>query len=172
MTLSEDDCGKKQITSTTLLYPGLEIRLHQRRVLKEGMDVSLSRYDGVLTFPARHPGTSFSKEQIYEEVWHENSESCLSAISNTVSRIRQKIETDKDNPIYIYDKTEGQRRIFGTSTGFTVSPYFEQVDLDALLTSGLILARYLLLPADRRDNIAIGTIVTSIIFYRSGYEPQ
>lgn len=89
-------------TSNVLLYPGLEIRLHQRRVLKDGKDVHLSRYEyGVLIFLAQHPGTLFSKEQIYEKVWHESSESCLSAITNTVSRIRQKIEVNKDNPIYI-----------------------------------------------------------------------
>ena len=89
-------------TSNVLLYPDLEIRLHQRRVLKDGKDVHLSRYEyGVLIFLAQHPGTLFSKEQIYEEVWHESSESCLSAISNTVGRIRKKIETDKDTPVYI-----------------------------------------------------------------------
>lgn len=89
-------------TSNVLLYPDLEIRLHQRRVLKDGKDVHLSRYEyGVLIFLAQHPGILFSKEQIYEEVWHESSESCLSAISNTVGRIRKKIETDKDTPVYI-----------------------------------------------------------------------
>ncbi len=93
---------QRPFTSCVLLYPGLEIRLHQRRVLKDGKDVHLSRYEyGVLAFMAQHPGTLFSKEQIYEEVWHESSESCLSAISNTVGRIRQKIETDRNNPVYI-----------------------------------------------------------------------
>lgn len=93
---------QQPFTSCVLFYPSLEIRLHQHRVLKDGTDVHLSRYEyGVLIFLAQHPGTLFSKEQIYEEVWHESSESCLSAISNTVSRIRKKIETDKDNPVYI-----------------------------------------------------------------------
>ena len=102
MTLSDEVCWKEPVTSTTLFYPGLEIRLKQRRVLKNGKYIHLSRYEyEVLVFMAQHPGTLFSKEQIYEEVWHENSESCLSAITNTVSRIRQKIENHKNNPIYI-----------------------------------------------------------------------
>lgn len=102
MTLSDEGCWKEPVTSTTLFYPGLEIRLKQRRVLKNGKYIHLSRYEyEVLVFMAQHPGTLFSKEQIYEEVWHENSESCLSAITNTVSRIRQKIENHKNNPIYI-----------------------------------------------------------------------
>lgn len=45
------------LTATVLSYPGLEIRLHQRRVLRDGKDVPLSRYEyGVLVFLAQHPG--------------------------------------------------------------------------------------------------------------------
>lgn len=102
MAISNKGGGMEQITYTSLYYPGLEIRLQQRRVLKDGKYIHLSRYEyGVLAFMAQHPGTLFSKEQIFEKVWHESSNSCLSAISNTISRIRQKIETDKDNPVYI-----------------------------------------------------------------------
>ena len=88
--------------SSTLTYPGLEIRLHQRRVLRDGKDVRLSRYEyGVLVFLAQRPGWLCSKEQIFENVWHEDSESYLTAITNTISRIRQKIEPDKEHPVYI-----------------------------------------------------------------------
>lgn len=90
------------LTSSVLLYPGLEIRLDQRRVLRDGKDITLSKYEyGVLVFLAQHPGWLCSKEQIFENVWHEDSESSLVAIANTISRIRQKIEPDKDHPIYI-----------------------------------------------------------------------
>ena len=90
------------LTSPVLSYPGLEIRLHQRRVLRDGKDVKLSKYEyGVLVFLAQHPGWLYSKEQIFQNVWHEDSESCLTAITNTISRIRQKIEPDKDDPLYI-----------------------------------------------------------------------
>lgn len=89
-------------TPAILSYPGLEIRLHQHRVLRDGKDIVLSKYEyGVLTFLAQHPGWLCSKELIFQNVWHEDSESCLSAITNTISRIRQKIEPDKDHPIYI-----------------------------------------------------------------------
>ena len=90
------------LTSSVLSYSGLEIRLHQRRVLRDGKDVTLSKYEyGVLVFLAQHPGWLCSKEQIFQNVWHEDSESSLVAIANTISRIRQKIEPDKDHPIYI-----------------------------------------------------------------------
>lgn len=89
-------------TAATLRYPGLEIRLHQRRVLRDGKDVRLSKYEyGILVFLAQHPGWLCSKEQIFQSVWHEDSESYLTAVTNTISRIRQKIEPDKEHPIYI-----------------------------------------------------------------------
>ena len=43
----------------------------------------------------------FTKEQIFEAVWHQDSESCLTAVTNTIGRIRQKIEDDRAAPVYI-----------------------------------------------------------------------
>lgn len=75
----------------TLNYPGLEINLEHRRVFKNGQEVYMSRYEyGVLSLMARHPGQLFTKEQIFEAVWHQDSESCLTAVTNTIGRIRQK----------------------------------------------------------------------------------
>lgn len=85
-----------------LHYPGLEIDLTHRRVFKNGLEVYLSRYEyGILNFMARHPGKLFTKEQIFEAVWHKDSDSYLRAVSSTIGRIRQKIEDDKDHPRYI-----------------------------------------------------------------------
>ena len=35
-------------------------------------------------------GAIVTKEQIFEAVWHQDSESCLTAVTNTIGRIRQK----------------------------------------------------------------------------------
>lgn len=86
----------------TLNYPGLEINLEHRRVFKNEQEVYMSRYEyGVLSLMARHPGQLFTKEQIFEAVWHKDSESYLRAVTSTIGRIRQKIEDDKDHPRYI-----------------------------------------------------------------------
>ena len=62
----------------------------------------MSRYEyGVLSLLARHPGKLFTKEQIFEAVWHKDSDSYLRAVSSTIGRTRQKIEDDKDHPQYI-----------------------------------------------------------------------
>ena len=85
-----------------LSRPDLEINLEHRRVFKNGQEVYMSRYEyGVLSLMARHPGQLFTKEQIFEAVWHQDSESCLTAVTNTIGRIRQKIEDDRTTPVYI-----------------------------------------------------------------------
>lgn len=69
---------------------------------KHGTEVYMSRYEyGVLSLMAQHPGKLFTKEQIFEAVWHKDSESYLRAVTSTIGRIRQKIEDDKDHPRYI-----------------------------------------------------------------------
>ena len=85
-----------------LRSPGLEINLEHHRVFKHGTEVYMSRYEyGVLSLMAQHPGKLFTKEQIFEAVWHKDSESYLRAVTSTIGRIRQKIEDDKDHPRYI-----------------------------------------------------------------------
>ena len=51
--------------SPVLSFPGLEIKQHQRRVLRDGNEVPLTRNEyGVLAYLAAYPGHVFSKEQI------------------------------------------------------------------------------------------------------------
>lgn len=61
----EEEADSKRVCSV-LYYPGLEIRLSQRRVLKDGKEIHLSRYEyGILSFMAQHPGTLFTKEETF-----------------------------------------------------------------------------------------------------------
>ena len=84
-----------------LRSPSLEINLEHHRVFKHGTEVYMSRYEyGVLSLMAQHPGKLFTKEQIFEAVWHKDSDSYLRAVTSTIGRIRQKIEDDKDHPRY------------------------------------------------------------------------
>lgn len=88
--------------SPTLTFPGLEIRLHQRRVLKNGIDVSLTRLEyGALCYLAASPGRVFTKAQIFEAVWNMESESCQSSVANVIYNLRKKIEPDSRKPTYI-----------------------------------------------------------------------
>ena len=89
-------------TCPVLQYPGLEIRLHQRRVLKDGVDISLTRLEyGTLCHLAASPGRVFTQEQIFEAVWSMDSDSCQSSVVNVIYNLRKKIEPDSKNPTYI-----------------------------------------------------------------------
>ena len=88
--------------SPALIFPGLEIRLHQRRVLKGGADINLTRLEyGALCCLATSPGRVFTKAQIFETVWSMESESCQSSVANVICNLRKKIEPDNRKPTYI-----------------------------------------------------------------------
>ena len=88
--------------SPVLSFPGLEIRLLQRRVLKDGADISLTRLEfGKLCHLAASLGRVFTQEQIFEAVWSMDSDSCQSSVVNVIYNLRKKIEPDSKNPTYI-----------------------------------------------------------------------
>ena len=88
--------------SPALIFPGLEIRLHQRRVLKDGADIKLTRLEyGALCYLAASPGRVFTKAQIFEAVWSMESESCQSSVTNVIYSLRKKIGPDSKKPTYI-----------------------------------------------------------------------
>lgn len=88
--------------SPALIFPGLEIRPHQRRVLKDGTDIDLTRLEyGALCYLAASPGRVFTKAQIFEAVWNMESESCQSSVTNVIYNLRKKIEPDSRKPTYI-----------------------------------------------------------------------
>lgn len=88
--------------SPILVFLGLEIRLHQRQVLKDGTDIYLTRLEyGALCYLVASPGRVFTKAQIFKAVWSMESESCQSSVTNVIYNLRKKIEPDSRNPIYI-----------------------------------------------------------------------
>ena len=92
----------QSVTSPILSFPGLEIKLYQRRVLRDGEDIPLTRLEyGTLAYLASSPGRVFTQEQIFEAVWDMNSDSCHSSVVNVICNLRKKIELDSKNPAYI-----------------------------------------------------------------------
>lgn len=92
----------QSVTSPILSFPGLEIKLYQRRVLRDGEDISLTRLEyGTLAYLASSPGRVFTQEQIFDAVWDMNSDSCHSSVVNVICNLRKKIELDSKNPAYI-----------------------------------------------------------------------
>ena len=90
------------VTSSVRSFPGLEIKLYQCRILRDGEDIPLTRLEyGTLAYLASSPGRVFTQEQIFEAVWDMNSDSCHSSVVNVICNLRKKIELDSKNPAYI-----------------------------------------------------------------------
>lgn len=92
-----------QLTPVSMLsFPGLEIRQSQRRVLRDGEEISLTRLEySTLVFLASNPGIVLTRTQIFEAVWNMESDSCHSSVANVIYNLRKKIEPDSKNPTYI-----------------------------------------------------------------------
>lgn len=100
------DCIQLETMQTlpapALSFPGLEIKLYQRRVLRDGEDVKLTRLEySTLVFLASNPGRVFTRTQIFEAVWNIDSDSCHSSVVNVIYNLRKKIEPDSKDPTYI-----------------------------------------------------------------------
>lgn len=88
--------------SPAMIFPGLEIRQSQHRVLQGGEDINLTRLEySTLVFLASNPGIILTQEQIFQAVWNMDSDSCHSSVVNVIYNLRKKIEPDSKNPVYI-----------------------------------------------------------------------
>lgn len=78
-----------------------EVDLVRRHVFIQGSPIKLSgkEYD-LFCFFARNPDRVLTEEQIYERVWH-TAKDYHSSITKPIHRLRQKIEPDLANPVYI-----------------------------------------------------------------------
>lgn len=92
-----------QLTPVSMLsFPGLEIRHSQRRVLRDGEEISLTRLEySTLVFLASNSGIVLTQAQIFEAVWNMESDSCHSSVVNVICNLRKKIEPDSKKPTYI-----------------------------------------------------------------------
>ena len=63
-----------------------------RKVVRDGEEISLTPKEfDILYLLYSNPDVTFSKEQIYQAVWHEFSNGCLHAVENTIFQIRKKM---------------------------------------------------------------------------------
>ena len=78
-----------------------EIQL-QSKIRHKGIAIDLKRREVVRDkLLAQNPGRVFSKEQIYDVVWKEAYSGDYNIVMSHISHIREKIEDDPGNPVYI-----------------------------------------------------------------------
>jgi len=80
----------------------LSIDTRSRRVFIGDTEVSLTaREFELLQFFATNPDRVFSKEQLFDRIWGEETHGDIGTISVHIRRIREKIERDPGEPVYI-----------------------------------------------------------------------
>lgn len=96
-----DHVDREQDSRTELRVGDFEIDLMRRQVFLKGQKIELSgkEYD-LLLFFAQNPERVLTEAQIYDRVWHTDKD-FHSSIAKPINRLRQKIEPNQRNPVYI-----------------------------------------------------------------------
>jgi len=80
----------------------IKVNLKTRRVDVDNVEVELkNREYELLVFLMSNPNIIFSKEHLYEHIWGMDAFGDVKTVSVHLGRIRDKIEQDPQNPVYI-----------------------------------------------------------------------
>ncbi len=98
--------NKTQMTKekfcTKLVFEGMEIDVSKRMIYRGKREVKATFVEfEILHLLARNPGRVFSKEQIYDIVWKEPYSGDYNIVMSHIRNIREKIEDNPGNPVYI-----------------------------------------------------------------------
>ncbi|KAA3633163.1 MAG: DNA-binding response regulator [Proteobacteria bacterium] len=92
--------ASEQQTGTTLCVHDLEIDLLARTVTRAGRRVDLQPKEFMLLeYLVRHVGHVVSKTMIIERVWNYNFDPRTNIVEARISKLREKIDRDFDNPL-------------------------------------------------------------------------
>lgn len=69
----------------------MDLTKHQVKIANQEVYLSAKEFD-VLYMLYSNPDIVFTKEQLYEGVWHEPSNGCCHAVENTIFQIRKKVK--------------------------------------------------------------------------------
>ena len=100
--------------SDRLIFPGLEIMIHQQEIYRDGNLVSLTKREFfTLVFLAQHPNWILTAQQIYEEVWENASGNCGGAVATIIGQLRRKLTPNTPKDGYI-------QTVFGRGYKFVI----------------------------------------------------
>lgn len=94
--------GNKPSTKETFMFKGLSINYLSCVVAMDGKPVTLSPTElKLLFFLSRNPGRVYSRDQILDHVWGDDTFITDRAVDVHIRRLRSQIEKDMENPRYI-----------------------------------------------------------------------
>jgi two-component system, OmpR family, alkaline phosphatase synthesis response regulator PhoP len=80
----------------------LEIDLNGHRVARDGLPLQLTRTEfNLLALLARHPGQTFTREQLIDRLFGVDYEGFARSVDAHVKHLRQKLEVDANQPRYV-----------------------------------------------------------------------
>ena len=87
---------------TSFTFDDVEIDFERHTVMKDGelLDLSAREFD-LLKFLISNNGKALSRSEILNEVWGYDYYGTQRTVDNLISNLRQKLETDPDNPEHI-----------------------------------------------------------------------
>lgn len=89
-------------TFTKLVFEGMEIDVSKRLIYRDNREINITYFEfEILYLLAKCPGRVFSKEQIYDIVWKEPYSGDYNIVMSHIRNIREKIEDNPGNPVYI-----------------------------------------------------------------------
>ena len=94
--------GSKEVKEDVYATGGLVLDDRQKLVTVDDKPVNLTPIEyNILKLLLRHKGRVFSTDQIYEQVWQEAPVASDNLVSVHIRHLREKIEVDPKNPVYI-----------------------------------------------------------------------
>ena len=92
----------QKTVQNSIFTGGLEICPEARRVFTDGKEVSLTRREfDLLLFFAQNPGIAFSKDKLFDRIWGMDALGDTATVMVHINRIREKIEPNPAEPVYI-----------------------------------------------------------------------
>ncbi len=94
--------GAEPRSSGVLTFGSLIIDVNRRKVTRAGVPIHLTATEfDVLVFLAEFPGQPVSREMLLESVWNLDAPGYADSVTALIQRLRQKIEVDPANPLFI-----------------------------------------------------------------------
>ena len=101
--LRRHEAGSREDTPQILTHRGIRMDLWSYRITVDDRPIDLTpREIKLLTFLMKHPGRVYSRDQLLDSVWGDETFVEPRTVDVHISRLRTLIEKDKDKPPYIY----------------------------------------------------------------------
>lgn len=98
----EVDQSHKKPPEEKLIYGDLAIDISKRKVTirEKAVDLTAKEFD-LLELFARNPGKAFSRQELLDQIWGYQFEGYDHTVNSHINRLRNKIEQDPSNPLYL-----------------------------------------------------------------------